>query len=233
MKARVLVLVAGLAVLPLQAQQENVGEMQAIVDSEGQMRNDSRALYLEAIAALRNLEMVKAAELFDRQIVVAPGDKPRLWERGIALYFAERFDDCADQFVAHHSVNSGDVENAAWHYACVARSAGHEAARESLMPANDQRVPMTEVWGLFNGTLNVDDVLQAAESNGELTAANRKLSLFYAHLYIALWHESHGESEQVMDHLQRGLQGISSGTFMELVARVHLELRRRQAISGQ
>lgn len=232
MKARVLVLLFGLAMSPLLAQQENVGEMQAIVESGGQRVNDSRVLYLKGLAAFRNLEMATAAELFDKQIAIAPEDKPQLWERGIALYYAGRFSDCADQFVAHQTVNPIDAENSVWHYACVARTSGHEAARAGLFPANDQRVPMAEVWELYNGTMSVEDVLQAAETRGDLNAANRKLSRFYAHLYIALWYESHGEDEQVLEHLQLGLQDMSSDNFMEMVARAHLRLRRSQAITG-
>ncbi|MDH3626385.1 MAG: hypothetical protein OEV00_00245 [Acidobacteriota bacterium] len=219
------------AISPIVAQQENVGEMVPIKDAAEHSSDDSRVLYLDAVAAFRQLEMAESARFFDLQIAAKPDDKPELWERGIALYYAERWADCADQFESHHTVNPGDVENAVWHYLCVAKTEGHEVARERMYPQDDSRVPMPEVWGLFRGTKSVDDVLAAAEKTGAPDSELRQLGRFHAHLYIALWHESNGDSENSLAHLQRGLQGLSSGHFMEMVARAHLQLRRRQALA--
>src|SRR4029078_7815766 len=94
--------------------------------------------------------------------------------RGIALYYAGRYADCRRQFESHRSVNPDDVENAAWHFLCVARAASPEKARAALLPVGpDARVPMREVYEMFRGALTPDRVLAAAGS--------RLDGQFYAH----------------------------------------------------
>ena len=61
-----------------------------------------------------------------------PDEAPYLWQRGIALYYAGRYDDCRRQFESHRSVNPDDVENAAWHFLCVARAESPAKARAAL-----------------------------------------------------------------------------------------------------
>ena len=68
---------------------------------------------------------------FDRVVELEPEREPGLWQRGIAQYYAGRFEACARQFVVHRTVNPNDVENAAWHYLCVAAIEGVERARRS------------------------------------------------------------------------------------------------------
>jgi len=78
---------------------------------------------------------------------------PQLWQRGIALYYAGRYDDCRKQFEAHRTVNPDVVENAAWHFLCVARADSVAAARAALLPVGpDRRVPMHEVYGMTETT---------------------------------------------------------------------------------
>src|SRR6266853_660464 len=56
------------------------------------------------------------------------------------------------QFELHQTVNDNDVENAVWHYLCVARLAGVEKAHASLIRIQrDSRVPMMAVYALFGG----------------------------------------------------------------------------------
>src|SRR5207244_800732 len=59
---------------------------------------------------------------FDRAIALAPKQAPYLWQRGISLYYAGRYDDGRKQFELHQTVNGNDVENAAWRFLCMART---------------------------------------------------------------------------------------------------------------
>src|SRR5262245_7135390 len=87
---------------------------------------------------------------FEAVIKADPASAPYLWQRGIALYYAGRFADCRDQFVSHRTVNPDDVENAAWHFLCVARADSPAAARAALLPVGpDARVPMRQVYEMF------------------------------------------------------------------------------------
>ena len=95
----------------------------------------------------------------------SPKFAPDHWRRGIALYYAGKFDDGRKQFDLHRTVNPEDVENSAWHYLCNARANTPKKAREDLIPVTkDTRVPMKQVLELFAGKIKPQDVLDAAEN---------------------------------------------------------------------
>ena len=84
---------------------------------------------------------------FDRVAALVPNAAPELWQRGIALYYVGRYDDCRKQFESHRTVNPNDVENPAWHFLCVAHAESPAKARAALLPVGpDQRSPMPEVY---------------------------------------------------------------------------------------
>ena len=155
---------------------------------------------------------------FDRVAAMVPDAAPQFWQRGIALYYAGRFDDCRDQFVAHRRVNPNDVENAAWHFLCVARAGSAGEARDALLPVGpDQRAPMVEVYEMLRGALTPEDVLNAA--------GDRTLAQFFAHLYVGLYFESIGNDERALEHIRTAaLDRYASGGYMHTVARVHLRI---------
>lgn len=154
---------------------------------------------------------------FDRLATLSPGDAPYLWQRGIALYYVGRFTDCRDMFSAHRTVNPDDVENAVWHFLCVARAESPEAARKQMLPVGpDTRIPMAEVRQLFLGRVTTAQVLAAA---GQSVSAQ-----FYARLYIGLYLEATGDRARGREHLAIAAADrfASIGGFMHDVARVHL-----------
>ena len=73
---------------------------------------------------IRTGRFAASAAAFDELAKVIPDQAPQLWQRGIALYYAGRYTDCRRQFESHRTVNPDDVENAAWHFLCVAREQG-------------------------------------------------------------------------------------------------------------
>ncbi|MBM3891852.1 MAG: tetratricopeptide repeat protein, partial [Verrucomicrobia bacterium] len=82
---------------------------------------------------------------WDAQVKEDTSSLPGHWQRGLALYYAERYTDGRAQFEAHQKVNSEDVENAAWHFLCVAKAENVDAARKAFIPiTRDARVPMKE-----------------------------------------------------------------------------------------
>jgi lipoprotein NlpI len=81
-----------------------------------------QALLNRAIDEFENGRFDDSASTFDRVVEAAPSQAPYLWQRGIALYYAKRYIDCQRQFESHRTVNGADVENAAWHFLCVARA---------------------------------------------------------------------------------------------------------------
>jgi lipoprotein NlpI len=156
---------------------------------------------------------------FDELARSAPDYAPQLWQRGIALYYAGRYGDCRAQFESHRLVNPADVENTAWHFLCVARAESPAAARKALLPVGpDARVPMREIYQMFQGGLRPDAVLAAA---GRATQAT-----FYAHLYVGLRAEAVGDSAGAREHIAAAADErfADAGGYMHMVARVHLAL---------
>ncbi len=188
---------------------------------------------LAQVWQLRGLVHFKLAHInesiadFDKFIELMPDQAPYHWQRGISYYYAGRFEDGRKQFEMHQKVNPNDVENAAWHFLCVARSAGVEKARASLIQVKeDGRVPMLQIHALFAGKTEPEDVLRAAQA-GELPASELHRRLFYAHLYLGLYFEAIGNSTTAFEHISKASRQYGADDYMSHVARVHLILREK------
>jgi lipoprotein NlpI len=187
------------AIPPLQRQTENPGD---VLD---------RAI--EDFLAGRVKESVVG---FDRVAALAPQAAPQLWQRGIALYYVGRYDDCRKQFESHRTVNPNDVENPAWHFLCVAHAESPQKARAALLPVGpDQRSPMREVYEMFKGTMTPDAVLAAG---GQSLSAR-----FFAELYVGLYYEATGNRAMGLAHLKAAASDrfASAGGYMHRVAMLH------------
>ena len=156
---------------------------------------------------------------FDRVATLAPQVAPQLWQRGIALYYAGRYQDCRAQFESHRGVNPNDVENPAWHYLCVAKAESPAKARAALLPVGpDQRSPMREIYEMFKGTLPPEGVLKAAGDGS---------SRFYAELYVGLYYDALGDDARARQHLTIAASPrfADAGGYMYRVAQLHPRLR--------
>ena len=176
-----------------------------------------QALLTRAVADFENGRFAESSAAFDSLAKAAPERAPYLWQRGIALYYAGRYEDCRRQFESHRAVNPDDVENAAWHFLCVARDESPAKARAGLLPVGpDARVPMREVYQMFRGTLAPEQVLSAA--------GNEPAGQFYGHLYLGLYFEALGMKDRARQHITIAAADryASQGGYMHLVARVHL-----------
>lgn len=165
---------------------------------------------------------------FDRFLELMPAQAPQHWQRGIALYYAGRFEDGRKQFELHQTVNSHDVENAVWHFLCVARASGVDKARAALIPIEgDARVPMAQVHALFAGKAKAEDVLTAAKA-GDPPSGRLDNQLFYAHLYLGLYFEAIGNSERAREHILKAATAFKADHYMGDVARVHAQVLRKK-----
>ena len=175
------------------------------------------------MADIQNGRIAESAAGFDTLAKLAPDSAPQLWQRGIALYYAGRYNDCRLQFESHRTVNPNDVENAAWHFLCVARAESPEKAKAALLPVGpDARVPMRQVYQMFRGTLTPDEVWAAA--------GDRSDAQFYAHLYLGLYFEAVGNKDGALEHITAAAADryAAAGGYMHTVARVHLGILQRR-----
>lgn len=185
-------------------------------------------LFREGVELFFAAKPVESAERFDALIKADPTAEPELWQRGLSLYYADRFQDGREQFEVHRTVNPNDVENPAWHFACVARLEGLEAARKAMLPVGpDRRVPMQEIIAYYRGDGSPDEILAAAEAGDEAGKRNR---LCYAHLYLGLFAEATGDTAAARQHITLAAGRYSMDHYMGRVAQVHAQLRKWPAV---
>jgi lipoprotein NlpI len=180
-------------------------------------------VFERAVADFERGRVVESATGFDNLIKLAPNSAPQLWQRGIALYYAGRYKDCRAQFESHRTVNPNDVENAVWHFLCVARDQSPDKAKSALLPVGpDSRVPMREVYDMFRGVRRPEEVLAAAgtQASGQ----------FFAQLYLGLYFEALGNARLAREHIAAAAaeRFAAAGGYMHTVAKVHLGILDRK-----
>lgn len=184
-------------------------------------------------------KMAECIEAYDNVVRLRPSLEPQLWQRGLALYYADRFEAGVKQFETHQTVNSQDVENAVWHLLCAARISDVDQARKKLIPiSGDTRVPMSQIYEMFAGRMTPDDVLASANKTSARVAIGSdqmKLQRYYAHLYIGLYHEMLGEPAAAKSALEKAVEinPLDKTNFMGQVARVHLALAKKTGQQGR
>src|SRR5687767_8545149 len=177
-----------------------------------------QALLNRAVDEFEQGRFAQSAATFDQLAKAIPDEAPQLWQRGIALYYAGRYTDCRRQFESHRTVNPDDVENAAWHFLCVAREQSPDKARGALLPVGtDPRTPMREVYQRLRGRMAEDDVLKAA---GPAPPGQSD-----AHLYIGLHPEAPGGKVLALKHIKGAApdRSASPGGYMHRAGGVHLK----------
>jgi lipoprotein NlpI len=195
----------------------------------GAAAQNPRAVLDRAVDDFAAGRLAAAAAGFDEVAALVPRAAPQLWQRGIALYYVGRYQDCREQFESHRLVNPNDVENAAWHFLCVARGDSADAALAALLPVGpDSRAPMREIYEMFRGELAPAEVMTAGE---RATARGRASGLFFAHLYVGLYYEALGNDTDARTHLEAAADAryAPAGGYMHMVARVHVDQLDRAA----
>jgi len=192
-----------------------------LAGAPGPQAASPQAVFDRAVADFLGGRVAESVVGFDTLARLEPARAPQLWQRGIALYYAGRYKDCRLQFESHRTVNPNDVENAAWHFLCVARGESVPAARAALLPVGpDSRAPMRQVYDMYRGVLKPEEVLAAA--------GDRPESQFYAHLYVGLYAEAMGDKARALEHIKAAAEDrFAMGGYMHTVARLHLNTLRR------
>jgi lipoprotein NlpI len=193
-----------------------------VVPMVSQTREDPQSILDQAMSDFQAGRIDESVAGFDAVARLAPRIAPQLWQRGIALYYAGRYENCRAQFESHRTVNPNDVENAAWHFLCVARSESLAEARSALLPVGpDRRTPMREIYEMFRGDLSPEDVVRAGGAAPQ--------SQFYAYLYAGLYLEALGDSQDGLFHIRTAAEDrYRGGGYMHAVARIHVDLLERR-----
>ncbi|MYD87070.1 MAG: hypothetical protein F4Y14_13355 [Acidobacteria bacterium] len=105
----------------------------------------------------------------------------------------------------------------------MARADSPAAAFEALLPVGpDSRAPMREIYEMFRRELTPEEVIAAGE---RAAARGRASGLFFAHLYVGLYHEALGNDADARVHLEAAADEryAPAGGYMHMVARVHVD----------
>lgn len=208
---------------------EQYAQAAAKASAAAAMASDTPQLLQQAAEILyRSGASAESLPLFERVIELLPDSAPFNWQRGIALCSCGKFAEGAKQFETHHSVNPDDVENSAWYFLCVAKTQGLEAARKTVIPSRgDGRQPLMSVLEMLQQKLEPAQVLEAATANTQ-PGSQRQRAEFYAALYVGLYYDALGDSQQAATYLKRSLATGDRG-YMVDVARVYLADRLAQS----
>ncbi|MGC6566911.1 MAG: sulfatase-like hydrolase/transferase [Akkermansiaceae bacterium] len=183
------------------------------------------ALHNRGVTKFFKGDLKGAVADWDKEIALLPHRGPHHWQRGLALYYLGEYEKGIAQFESHQTVNGHDVENAAWHFICVARTKGGsvEKARKKFIPIEgDTRVPMKEIHLLFAGKGSEQEVLDAAKDAPPGDVLRNQLC--YAHLYLGLYYEALGEVEKSKKHLKLSAVDYRMNHYMGMVAQLHHRL---------
>lgn len=176
----------------------------------------------------------ESIEDFNIFIKASPKDEAAHWRRGISFYYAGQYAEGAKQFVDGQIAYGTDVENAFWHYICMAKKDGVEKARKGILPIElsaggrfpDTRVPMKEIYDLIQAKGKPADVLVAA-MNAKLDGEDKNEALFYANLYLGLFYDADGNAAKSKEHMTVAVEKHKISHYMWDVANVHLKLMKK------
>jgi lipoprotein NlpI len=203
----------------------------AIAAAEGLARNESgepAAWRLAGDYFLRAGEIDKSIVQFQRYIEQVPEQEPQLWQYGIALALTGEYEAGRKLFERHRTVNPHDVENALWHYYCIAKASTAEKAREAILPApGDRRVPMEPLLRFYRGEAEATAVRAAVE---ELPPGSREYAraAFYADLYLAMHADAQGEKDRALE-LAAKAAAAEEVNYMTDVGRIYHRVLRDAA----
>uniref|UniRef100_A0A7N1A3S1 Uncharacterized protein n=1 Tax=Kalanchoe fedtschenkoi TaxID=63787 RepID=A0A7N1A3S1_KALFE len=159
---------------------------------------------------------------FDRAIQLDPRQKAYLWQRGLSLYYLDRFDVGAEQFRFDVAQNPNDTEESIWCFLCEAQLYGLDEARKRFLEVGrDPRPVMREAYKMFKDGGDPEQLV-AAFSNG------RDADYFYASLYAGLYYEAQKDSNGAKRHLLAASQSPyaqRSDDYMASLAKVHCACR--------
>ncbi|XP_023739352.1 uncharacterized protein LOC111887418 isoform X1 [Lactuca sativa] len=132
---------------------------------------------------------------FDNAIQLDPRQKAYLWQRGLSLYYLDRFEEGAEQFRIDVAQNPNDTEESIWCFLCEAQLYGATEARKRFLEVGrDPRPVMREAYNMFKDGGDPEKLV-------DVFSKGRESEYFYASLYAGLYYESQNETDKAKVHL--------------------------------
>ncbi|KDP23435.1 hypothetical protein JCGZ_23268 [Jatropha curcas] len=155
---------------------------------------------------------------FDKAIELDSRQKAYLWQRGLSLYYLDRFEEGAKQFRLDVAQNPNDTEESIWCFLCEAQLYGVDEARKRFLEVGrDPRPVMREAYNMFKDGGDPEKLVTAFSNGSEN-------EYFYASLYAGLYHESQKKLDAAKFHIVaacKSLYGQRSDDYMAALSKVH------------
>ncbi|EPS69186.1 hypothetical protein M569_05584, partial [Genlisea aurea] len=159
---------------------------------------------------------------FDKAISLDPRQRAYLWQRGLSLYYLDRFREGAEQFRFDVAKNPNDTEESIWCFLCEAQLNGVDEARTQFLEVGiDPRPVMREAYNMFKYGGDPEQLVKSFTSRSES-------EYFYASLYAGLYYESEGKVDEAKSHILASCKssyGSRSDDYMASLAGVHCRCR--------
>ncbi|KAJ0976301.1 hypothetical protein J5N97_018266 [Dioscorea zingiberensis] len=177
-----------------------------------------------SLAVRRGMQLFRQGDVsgslveFDRAIELDERQKAYLWQRGLSLYYLDRFEEGAEQFRLDVAQNPNDTEESIWCFLCEAQLYGvEEARRRFLEVGRDPRPVMREAYNLFKDGGDPEKLVS-------MFLRARADEYFYASLYAGLYHEAQNNTDAAKLNIIAACQspyGSRSDDYMASLAKVH------------
>jgi len=181
-----------------------------------------------ALAVRRGMQLFVQGDVeqsvveFDKAIELDPRQKKYLWQRGLSLYYLNRFEEGATQFRDDVAANPNDTEESIWCFLCEAQIDGvDEARRRFLEVGPDPRPVMRKAYLMFKNGGDPQEIITEFSNQ-------REQDYFYATLYASLYYEAQKDpvaAEAAMIAASCSPYGLRSGDYMASLAKVHCKCR--------
>lgn len=188
---------------------------------------DPKGYIRRGMVQFKQAQIAASIQDFDRAEQLDPTITPYLWQRGLSLYYADRFEEGAAQFEVDLTVNAQDTEETVWRFLCMARLHGAEEARRELRPVrHDPRPIMRPVYDLYAGACTPADVLAMGVKIGNTRSESlHDRSRFYSHLYVGLYYEATNRPDLAQEQIRIAVDRAPLDDYMGHLAGVHAQLR--------
>ncbi|KAG4997460.1 hypothetical protein JHK84_028482 [Glycine max] len=158
---------------------------------------------------------------FDKAIQLDPRQKAYLWQRGLSLYYLNRFEEAAEQFRLDVAQNPNDTEESIWCFLCEAQLFGVDEARKRYLE-------LAETQGQSCGKHITCLKMVGIQKLVAAFSGSREGEYFYASLYAGLYYESQNGTDAAKVHIVAACQspyGQRSDDYMASLAKVHCRCR--------
>ncbi|AES61427.1 putative 43kDa postsynaptic protein [Medicago truncatula] len=195
------------------------GIWDAITGGSGNNNTNEALLAIRrGMSLFRQGEVLGSVVEFDKAIQLDPRQKAYLWQRGLSLYYLDRFEEGAEQFRLDVAQNPNDTEESIWCFLCEAQLYGVDEARKRYLEVGrDPRPVMRETYNMFKDGGDPEKLVGAFSNS-------RESDYFYASLYAGLYYESQNESDAAKVHIVaacKSLYGQRSDDYMASLSKVH------------